>query len=216
MQYEFRDLQKFITDQLCNAYHRRGRTTLTVHYLLTLITKNYEIYITQPNNNGKCDVMGNGEGCGYNIVIDSIFLIEKMNKTGIIEYYEQGGAADYNFDEIIGDSSLGHDLHGSISGTAVEYIRNHGGDSIWVSPDIESFEKYGFVSEGLFLTRQQANDAKTQVQEAIKQTKYARRTLCYSVIALFVSILTMFISIISMIAGVSVPIIIDVISKFCH
>lgn len=215
MQYEFKSLQKFITDQLCNAYHHRSRTTLTVHYLLTLIAKNYEIYITLPNN-GKCDVMGNGGGCGYNIVIDSIFLIEKMNKTGIIEYYKQGGASSYEFDNIIGDSSLGHDLHGSISGTAVEYIRNHGGDSIWVSPDIESFEKYGFVSESLFLTRQQANDAKTQVQEAIKQTKYARRTLCYSVIALFVSILTMFISIISMIAGVSVPIIIDVISKFCH
>lgn len=171
----YTNLRKYIGSCLLEAYENREKHTYSLYDLLKKICNNHELSISHYDYNNASDpnrFQGFGKN-GYTIITDSLFIVKELERFHIIQYYKQR-SSDNKFLPIQKSSQYGDSFF--ITGSSYDYILTYWNQNIWISPQIESFVKHGFISEELV--------------EAKNQTRYAKWTLIASVITMFFSVIT--------------------------
>jgi len=159
-------IQQFLAHELLIAY-KNDKITLTLYHILDKVTKRYKLYMCEIDDaKTGFDVRGHCSD-GYWIIIDTIYIIEKMTKADIIQYYEQGNVQNPFPKDGIGKDEPDYSQSAKVTGSFAKHIYDNLRKSIWISSDIENFVKNGFVPEELSLAREQTQDAKCTLKWAI-------------------------------------------------
>jgi len=171
-------LRQYIGSRLSEAYKNREGHNYSFYDLLKDICDNYELSISHYDYNNASDsnrfqVSGTNS---YNIITNSLFILKELERYHIIQYHKQR-SSDNPFPPIQ-ESTNSDSLW--IAGDFYDYISTYWNQKIWISPQIESFVKHGFIPEELV--------------EAKKQTRYAKWTFVASVITVFFSVTTILLS----------------------